>query len=109
LRTWSSAIRAEIAAWLDELPEVLDALAVRWQVEWGSLVPRGHLPLNLRWASGQVTLKFLAKKLEHSISAWIVKIKFIVPNPRHSAPPSREALGRGVYCATVMADGHGCV
>jgi hypothetical protein len=34
---------AEIGPWLDELPDVLGALAERWQVEWGSLIPRGNL------------------------------------------------------------------
>jgi streptomycin 6-kinase len=41
---------AEIASWLDELPDVLSALAERWQVKWGSLIPRGSMSLVIRCA-----------------------------------------------------------
>src|SRR5206468_6468534 len=41
---------AEIASWLDELPDVLGALAERWQVEWGSLIPRGSMSVVIRCA-----------------------------------------------------------
>jgi streptomycin 6-kinase len=33
---------------LDELPDVLDALSERWQVEWGSLIPRGSMSVVIR-------------------------------------------------------------
>jgi streptomycin 6-kinase len=39
---------AEIGSWLDELPGVLGALAERWQVEWGSLIPRGSMSVVIR-------------------------------------------------------------
>src|SRR6266498_5715398 len=39
---------AEIGSWLDELPDVLGALAERWQVEWGSLIPRGTMSVVIR-------------------------------------------------------------
>jgi len=33
----------EVESWLAELPAVLATLADRWQVELGSLIPRGHM------------------------------------------------------------------
>ena len=39
---------AEVGAWLDELPGVLSALAERWQVEFGSLIPRGRMSVLIR-------------------------------------------------------------
>ena len=33
----------EVESWLDDLPPVLATLAERWQVELGSLIPRGHM------------------------------------------------------------------
>lgn len=39
---------AGIGSWLDELPDVLGALAERWQVEWGSLIPRGSMSVVIR-------------------------------------------------------------
>ncbi|TMD86506.1 MAG: hypothetical protein E6I78_05480 [Chloroflexi bacterium] len=39
---------AEIAAWLDGLPKVLEALAMRWRVELGSLIPRGSMSVVIR-------------------------------------------------------------
>ena len=41
---------SEIAPWLDELPDVLGALAGRWRVEWGSLIPRGSMSIVIRCA-----------------------------------------------------------
>ena len=41
---------SEIAPWLDELPDVLGALAERWRVEWGSLIPRGSMSIVIRCA-----------------------------------------------------------
>jgi streptomycin 6-kinase len=38
----------EVAAWFDGLPEVLGALAERWQVEWGSFIPRGSMSVVIR-------------------------------------------------------------
>src|SRR2546428_5810001 len=38
----------EVAAWFDELPGVLSALAERWQVEYGSLIPRGSMSVVIR-------------------------------------------------------------
>lgn len=34
---------SEVESWLDKLPPVLAALAERWQVELGLLIPRGHM------------------------------------------------------------------
>jgi streptomycin 6-kinase len=39
---------AEIGSWLDELPDVLGALAERWQLQWGSLIPRGSMSVVIR-------------------------------------------------------------
>jgi streptomycin 6-kinase len=39
---------AEVEAWFDELPAVLSALAERWQVEFGSLIPRGSVSVVIR-------------------------------------------------------------
>jgi streptomycin 6-kinase len=39
---------AEIGSWFDELPDVLGALAERWQVEWGSVIPRGSMSVVIR-------------------------------------------------------------
>jgi streptomycin 6-kinase len=33
----------EVESWLDDLPPVLATLAECWQVELGSLIPRGHV------------------------------------------------------------------
>ncbi len=41
---------AELASWFDELPDVLGALAERWGVEWGSLIPRGSMSVVIRCA-----------------------------------------------------------
>jgi streptomycin 6-kinase len=41
---------AEIGSWLDELPVVLGALAERWHIEWGSLIPRGSMSVVIRCA-----------------------------------------------------------
>ena len=41
---------AEIASWLDELPDVLVALGERWHLEWGPLVPRGSMSVVIRCA-----------------------------------------------------------
>src|SRR5207249_10021476 len=38
----------EVEAWFDELPGVLTALAERWQVEYGSLIPRGSMSVVIR-------------------------------------------------------------
>src|SRR5947209_17795993 len=38
----------EIGRWFDELPGVLSALAERWQVEFGSLIPRGSMSVVIR-------------------------------------------------------------
>jgi streptomycin 6-kinase len=38
----------EIGSWLDELPDVLGALAERWHVEWGPLIPRGSMSVVIR-------------------------------------------------------------
>jgi streptomycin 6-kinase len=39
---------AEVGAWFDELPAVLSALAVRWQVDFDSLIPRGSMSVVIR-------------------------------------------------------------
>jgi streptomycin 6-kinase len=41
---------AEIGSWLDDLPDVLRALAERWQLEWDSLIPRGSMSVVIRCA-----------------------------------------------------------
>ena len=38
----------EVEVWLDELPPVLAALARRWQLELGSLIPHGHMSVVIR-------------------------------------------------------------
>jgi streptomycin 6-kinase len=44
----------EVESWLDDLPPVLAKLAERWQVEFGSLIPRGHMSvvIECRTAAG---------------------------------------------------------
>lgn len=42
---------AGIASWFDELPDVLSTLAERWQIEWGSLIPRGSMSVVIRCAT----------------------------------------------------------
>jgi streptomycin 6-kinase len=39
---------AQVGAWVDELPAVLSALAERWQLEFGSLIPRGSMSVVIR-------------------------------------------------------------
>jgi Aminoglycoside/hydroxyurea antibiotic resistance kinase len=39
---------SEVEVWLDELPPVLAALARRWQLELGSLIPHGHMSVVIR-------------------------------------------------------------
>jgi streptomycin 6-kinase len=39
---------AEVGAWCDELPGVLSALAERWQVDFGSLIPGGRMSVVIR-------------------------------------------------------------
>ena len=39
---------AEIASWWEKLPDVLDVLAERWRVEWGSIIPRGTMSVAIR-------------------------------------------------------------
>jgi len=39
---------AEIDSWFDELPGVLGALAERWHVGWGPLIPRGSMSVVIR-------------------------------------------------------------
>jgi hypothetical protein len=41
---------ADIGSWSDELPDVLGALAQRWQLQWGSLIPRGSMSVVIRCA-----------------------------------------------------------
>lgn len=43
---------AEVGVWFDELPGVLSALAERWQVEFGSLIPRGSMSVVIRCRVG---------------------------------------------------------
>src|SRR5947209_4532269 len=38
----------EIGRWFDELPGVLSALAERWHIEFGSLIPRGSMSVVIR-------------------------------------------------------------
>jgi streptomycin 6-kinase len=42
----------ELDAWLNELPAVLSALADRWQLEFGSLIPRGSMSVVVRCQIG---------------------------------------------------------
>jgi len=39
---------AEVEPWLDDLPPVLVALAQRWRLEFGPLIPRGHMSVVIR-------------------------------------------------------------
>jgi streptomycin 6-kinase len=39
---------AEVGAWFEELPAVLSALAERWQVEFGPLIPHGSMSVVIR-------------------------------------------------------------
>src|SRR6266540_5334359 len=39
---------AEIGPWWEKLPDVLGALRERWQVEWGSAIPRGSMSVVIR-------------------------------------------------------------
>jgi streptomycin 6-kinase len=41
----------EIGTWFDGLPDVLNGLAGRWQLEWGSLIPRGSMSVVIRCAT----------------------------------------------------------
>ena len=47
-RRLTARFGAEVGAWFDELPAVLSALAERWQVELGSLIPRGSMSVVVR-------------------------------------------------------------
>jgi streptomycin 6-kinase len=47
-RRLTARFGAEVGAWFDELPDVLSALAERWQVEFGSLIPRGSMSVVIR-------------------------------------------------------------
>src|SRR5438046_6744300 len=47
-RRLTARFGAEVEAWFDELPDVLSALAERWQVEWGSFLPRGSMSVVIR-------------------------------------------------------------
>jgi streptomycin 6-kinase len=47
-RRLTARFGAEVGAWFDELPEVLGALAERWHVEWGALIPRGSMSVVIR-------------------------------------------------------------
>lgn len=42
----------EIGSWLDEVPDVLRALAIAWHIEWDSLIPRGSFSVVIRCATG---------------------------------------------------------
>jgi streptomycin 6-kinase len=57
-RRLSARFGAEIAPWFDELPDVLGALAERWQLEWGSFVPRGSMSavIRCRMADGRAAV-----------------------------------------------------
>src|SRR5205814_702154 len=47
-RRLTARFGAEVGAWFDELPDVLSALAERWEVEFGSLIPRGSMSVVIR-------------------------------------------------------------
>src|SRR2546423_7821544 len=47
-RRLTARFGAEVGAWFDELPAGLSALAERWQVELGSLIPRGSMSVVVR-------------------------------------------------------------
>src|SRR5438093_10875197 len=47
-RRLAARFGAEVEAWFDELPDVLSALPERWQVEWGSFLPRGSMSVVIR-------------------------------------------------------------
>ena len=47
-RRLTARFGAEIEAWFEELPAVLSALGERWQLEFGSLIPRGSMSVVIR-------------------------------------------------------------
>ncbi len=47
-RRLTARFGAGVADWFDELPDVLSVLAERWQVEFGSLIPRGSMSVVIR-------------------------------------------------------------
>jgi streptomycin 6-kinase len=47
-RRLTARFGAEIDAWFDELPSVLSGLGERWQLEFGSLIPRGSMSVVIR-------------------------------------------------------------
>jgi hypothetical protein len=47
---------AEADEWFDELPDVLSSLTERWQVEFGSPIPRGSMSVVIR-AGGVVEVR----------------------------------------------------
>jgi streptomycin 6-kinase len=49
-RCLTARFGGRIGPWLDELPEVLGALAEHWHVEWGPLIPRGSMSVVIRCA-----------------------------------------------------------
>jgi streptomycin 6-kinase len=59
-RRLTARFGAQIESWFDELPDVLGALAERWHLEWGSLIPRGSMSVVIRCAradGGSAVLK----------------------------------------------------
>jgi streptomycin 6-kinase len=44
----SRAFGGEVEAWFDDLPDVLVALAKRWQFEFGAPIPRGSVSVVFR-------------------------------------------------------------
>jgi streptomycin 6-kinase len=47
-RRLTARFGAEVGTWFDELPAVLSALAERWQLEFGSLIPQGSMSVVIR-------------------------------------------------------------
>jgi len=73
-RRLAARFGAETSAWFDELPAVLSALTAHWQVEFGSLIPRGSMSvvIQCRMADGrQAVLKVSpdCKRLANEASA----------------------------------------
>jgi streptomycin 6-kinase len=50
-RRLTARFGAEIGPWWDELPDALGALAERWRVEWGPIIPRGTMSVVIRCVS----------------------------------------------------------
>jgi hypothetical protein len=81
--------------WFDELPAVLSALAERWQIEFGPLIPRGSMSVVIRYqlADGRpAVLKVSPDRTRvaneaAALDSWTtVQTRLSSPSTRASAP-----------------------